>query len=45
MIDILKEVDGKIDNFAGINYTHEDFMDFLSCIHFQNKKYDMLWVR
>lgn len=45
MIDLLKEVDGKINTFAGIKYTHEDFMDFLSCIHFQNKKYDMLWGR
>jgi N-acetylneuraminate lyase len=45
MIDLLKNVDGKIPNFAGIKYTHEDFMDFLSCIHFQNGKYDMLWGR
>lgn len=45
MIDLLKEVDGTIPNFAGIKYTHEDFMDFLSCLHFQNKKYDMLWGR
>jgi len=45
MIDLLKNVEGKIPNFAGIKYTHEDFMDFLSCLHFQNKKYDMLWGR
>ena len=45
MIELLKNVDGKISNFAGIKYTHEDFMDFLSCIHFQNGKYDMLWGR
>lgn len=45
MIDLLKNVDGKIPNFAGIKYTHEDFMDFLSCLHFQNGKYDMLWGR
>ncbi|QCX54265.1 dihydrodipicolinate synthase family protein [Elizabethkingia sp. JS20170427COW] len=45
MIDLLHEVDGKIDNFAGIKYTHEDFMDFLSCMNFQNGKYDMLWGR
>ncbi|MBN8672846.1 MAG: dihydrodipicolinate synthase family protein [Chitinophagales bacterium] len=45
MFDLLKAVDGKIPNFAGIKYTHEDFMDFLSCIHFQNRKYDMLWGR
>ncbi len=45
MFDLLKAIDGRIPNFAGIKYTHEDFMDFLSCIHFQNGKYDMLWGR
>lgn len=45
MFDLLKEMDGKIPNFAGIKYTHEDFMDFLSCLHFKNGKYDMLWGR
>ena len=45
MIDLLKNVDEAIPNFAGIKYTHEDFMDFLSCLHYQNGKYDMLWGR
>ena len=45
MIDLLKEVDGKIPNFAGIKYTHEDFMDFLSCTQYADGKYDMLWGR
>ncbi len=45
MIDLLKAIDGRIPNFAGIKYTHEDFMDFLSCINFKNGKYDMLWGR
>lgn len=45
MYDLLKSIDGRAPNFAGIKYTHEDFMDFLSCIHFQNRKYDMLWGR
>ncbi|WP_316821840.1 dihydrodipicolinate synthase family protein [Pedobacter gandavensis] len=45
MYDLLQAIDGKIPNFAGVKYTHEDFMDFLSCIHFQNGKYDMLWGR
>ncbi len=45
MFDLLKAVDGRIPNFAGVKYTHEDFMDFLSCINFQNGKYDMLWGR
>jgi N-acetylneuraminate lyase len=45
MIDLLKELDGKLSNFAGIKYTHEDFMDFLSCLNFKDGKYDMLWGR
>ncbi len=45
MIQLLHEVDGIIPNFAGIKYTHEDFMDFLSCLRFNNSKYDMLWGR
>ena len=45
MYDLLKAIDGLIPNFTGVKYTHEDFMDFLSCIHFQNGKYDMLWGR
>ncbi|QPH40565.1 dihydrodipicolinate synthase family protein [Pedobacter endophyticus] len=44
MIDLLAAV-SKIENFAGIKYTHEDFMDFLSCMNFDNGKYDMLWGR
>jgi N-acetylneuraminate lyase len=44
MIDLLKTVES-ISNFAGIKYTHEDFMDFLSCLNFKNGKYDMLWGR
>ncbi len=45
MFDLLKALDGKLPNFAGIKYTHEDFMDYLSCLHFNNGKYDMLWGR
>lgn len=45
MFDLLKAVDDKIANFAGIKYTHEDFMDFQSCMSFKNGKYDMLWGR
>jgi N-acetylneuraminate lyase len=45
MYDLLQAVDGKIANFAGVKYTHEDFMDFLTCMHYQNGKYDMLWGR
>lgn len=45
MYDLLQAIDGKIPNFAGIKYTHEDFMDFLSCMNFKTGKYDMLWGR
>ncbi|SMC97588.1 dihydrodipicolinate synthase family protein [Pedobacter nyackensis] len=45
MIDLLHAVDDKIKNFAGIKYTHEDFMDFQSCMSFKGGKYDMLWGR
>ena len=45
MLNLLQEVNHSIPNFAGIKYTHEDFMDFLSCLHFENGKYDMLWGR
>ena len=45
MIDLLKKVDEAIPNFAGIKYTHEDFMDYLSCLNYQNNRYDMLWGR
>lgn len=45
MYDLLQAVDGLIPNFAGVKYTHEDFMDFLSCVHYKDGKYDMLWGR
>lgn len=45
MYDLLKAIDGNVPNFAGIKYTHEDFMDYQSCMSFQNEKYDMLWGR
>ncbi len=45
MYDLLQAVDELIPNFAGVKYTHEDFMDFLTCLHYNNGKYDMLWGR
>lgn len=45
MFDLLKTIDGRIPNFAGIKYTHEDFMDFLSCMNFKEGQYQMLWGR
>ena len=45
MIDFLKEAAPYIPNLAGIKYTHEDFMDFLSCTNFMGGKYEMMWGR
>ena len=45
MFDFLKEAAPIIPNLAGIKYTHEDFMDFLSCIHFMDGKFEMMWGR
>lgn len=40
---LLKRVSKMLPNFAGIKYTGEDFMDFQSCLNFENGKYDLLW--
>jgi N-acetylneuraminate lyase len=45
MYDLLQAIGDTIPNFAGIKYTHEDFMDFLSCLRYRDGKYDMLWGR
>jgi N-acetylneuraminate lyase len=45
MYELLAAIGDTIPNFAGIKYTHEDFMDFLSCLHFRDGRYDMLWGR
>lgn len=45
MIDLIRELDGHLDNFTGIKYTHEDFMDFQSCLTYKDGKFDMLWGR
>ncbi|MGI9139205.1 MAG: dihydrodipicolinate synthase family protein [Sediminibacterium sp.] len=45
MINLLEAIGDTISNFAGIKYTHEDFMDFLSCQNYKNGKYEMLWGR
>ena len=45
MIDFVREVAPRVPNFAGIKYTHEDFMDFLCCLNYDKGRYDMLWGR
>ncbi len=45
MFDLVKALHDKLPNFVGVKYTHEDFMDFQSCLNFENGRYDMLWGR
>jgi len=45
MTGFMKKISGMLPNFAGIKYTQEDFMDFLSCLNFGNGSYDLLWGR
>jgi N-acetylneuraminate lyase len=42
MIDFLKEAETLIPNLAGVKYTHENFMDFLSCVNYAGGKYQIL---
>lgn len=45
MIDFIGKISGMLLNFAGIKFTQEDFMDFFSCLNYENGKYDLLWGR
>lgn len=45
MYDLLRAIDGRMPSFAGVKYTHEDFMDYLTCLHFAGGRYNMLWGR
>jgi N-acetylneuraminate lyase len=42
MLDLLKAVDGRIENFAGIKYTFESLYEYNQCRLYKNGKYDML---
>lgn len=42
MIDLLKSVDGRIPNFAGIKYTFESLYEYNQCRLYKDGKYDML---
>jgi N-acetylneuraminate lyase len=42
MLDFLQEANQIIPNLAGVKYTHENFMDFLSCVNFAGGKYQIL---
>lgn len=43
MIDFLTCIDGRLPNFRGIKYTHNDLMDYRRCLLFADERYDMLW--
>lgn len=42
MVDLLKAVDGRIPNFAGIKFTFEAMYDYHQCCLYKDGKYDML---
>lgn len=42
MTELLKAVDGRIPNFAGIKYTFESLYEYNQCRLYKNGKYDML---
>ena len=45
IIDLLREVDGLIPNFAGVKYTFENLMDYQLCLEYGDRKYDILFGR
>jgi len=42
MIDLLRAVDGRVPNFAGIKYTFESLYEYNQCRLYRDGKYDML---
>lgn len=42
MLELLKAVDGRIPNFAGVKYTFESLYEYNQCCLYKNGKYDML---
>lgn len=42
MTELLKAVDGRVENFAGIKYTFESMYEYNQCLLYKNGKYDML---
>lgn len=43
MINFLRKVSDMLTNFNGIKFTHDDMTDFLSCLNYSERKYDLLW--
>ena len=42
MVEVLKAVDGRVPNFAGIKYTYESMYEYNQCRLYGGGKYDML---
>lgn len=42
MLDLLKAVDGRVPNFAGIKYTFESLYEYNQCRRYAGGKFDML---
>ena len=42
MLDLLKTVDGRVPNFAGIKYTFESLYEYNQCRRYAEGKFDML---
>jgi len=42
LYDFLLDAHQKIPNLAGAKFTHNDLVDAIKCVHFANKKYDIL---
>lgn len=42
MVELLKAVDGRVPNFAGIKYTFESLYEYNQCRLYKGGKYDML---
>ena len=43
MLTFLQAIDGRLSNFRGIKYTHNDLMEYRQCLLFGDGKYDLLW--
>lgn len=45
MSRFIVKISAMLPNFVGIKYTHEDFMDFMTCLNYKERAFDMLWGR
>ena len=45
MIQFLEQTPGQIPSLAGIKYTHSDLSEYLQCLNFANRSYDLFFGR